>query len=173
MNHRLRAAAGFLAAAWMSAGWLIPARAQTPAPDAVVASEKAVPAHATGTFDVKLNTLPAYDNTEGSMLGRMSIDKTFHGDLEGTSMGEMLTAMTAVKGSAGYVAVERVRGTLQGKKGTFEFVHRGIMTNGVPDLSVTVVPDSGTDQLEGIAGSMAIDVTDGKHSYRFDYTLPD
>ena len=173
MNHRFRAAAGLFAAASICAACLA-ARAQTPTSDAVVASDKAdLTVHAAGTFDVKLNPLPTYDTTEGSMLGRMSIDKQYHGDLEGTGTGEMLTAMTEDKDSGGYVAVERVNGTLQGHHGTFEFVHRGIMTKGSPDLMVTVVPNSGTDELKGIMGSMAIEVADGKHSYRFDYTLPD
>jgi hypothetical protein len=174
MNHRLRAVAGHFAAAWVFAGWAASAHAQSPASDPGAGSEKAgAAAQATGTFDVKLNTLPAYDTTEGSMLGRMSIDKQYHGDLEGTGTGEMLTAMTSDKDSGAYVAVERVIGTLQGRRGTFEFVHRGIMTDGAQDLSITVVPDSGTDQLKGIAGSIAIEIADGKHSYRFDYTLRD
>ena len=104
-------------------------------------------------------------------LGRMSIDKAFHGDLEGTSQGEMLSAGTSVKDSAGYVAIERVRGTLHGRSGTFILQHSGTMTRGAPQLSVTVVPDSGTDQLAGLAGKMAIHIESGAHSYEFDYTL--
>ena len=173
MSHRLRAAAGLFAAASICAAFLV-ARAQPQKSDAAAVSEKSsVPTQAAGTFDVKLNPLPSYDTTEGSMLGRMSIDKQYHGDLEGTGTGEMLTAMTEDKDSGGYVAVERVSGTLKGRHGTFEFVHRGIMTKGSPDLIITVVPNSGTDELKGIMGSMAIEVADGKHSYRFDYTLPD
>lgn len=128
---------------------------------------------ATGTFDVKLNPLAIADTAASALLGRMSIDKQFHGDLEATSKGEMLTGMTAVKNSAGYVAVERVTGTLHGKTGTFILQHSGTMTRGVGVLSVTVVPDSGTDQLVGLTGSLAIIIApDGKHSYDFDYTLP-
>lgn len=128
---------------------------------------------ATGTFDVKLNPLAIADTAASALLGRMSIDKQFHGDLEATSKGEMLTGMTAVKNSAGYVAVERVTGTLHGKTGTFILQHSGTMTRGVGVLSVTVVPDSGTDQLVGLTGSLAIIIApDGKHSYEFDYTLP-
>jgi hypothetical protein len=103
----------------------------------------------------------------------MSIDKQFHGDLQGTSKGQMLTAGTAVKGSAGYVAIERVNGTLRGRSGTFILQHTGTMTRGTPQLSVTVVPDSGTDQLVGLTGTMNIVIApDGKHSYDFAYALP-
>lgn len=128
---------------------------------------------AAGTFEVKLSPLTAYDDAEGSPLGRMSIDKQFHGDLEGTSKGEMLTGMTSVKNSAGYVAIERVTGTLHGRNGTFILQHSGTMTRGTPTLVVTVVPDSGTVQLEGLAGTLAIIIEGGKHSYELDYTLPD
>jgi hypothetical protein len=101
----------------------------------------------------------------------MSIDKQFHGDLEATSKGQMLSAVTAVKGSAGYVAIERVSGTLHGRSGTFVLQHSGTMTRGAPQQSVTVVPDSGTGQLVGLAGKMTINITDGKHSYEFEYSL--
>ncbi|HTE47544.1 MAG TPA: DUF3224 domain-containing protein [Gemmatimonadaceae bacterium] len=127
---------------------------------------------ATGTFDVKLNPLAVADSTMTALIGRMSIDKQFHGDLEGTSKGEMLTAVTEIRNSAGYVAVERVTGTLSGKSGSFTFQHSATMTRGVGVLSVTVVPDSGTGQLTGITGSMNIIIADGKHSYEFDYKLP-
>ncbi len=101
----------------------------------------------------------------------MSIDKKFSGDLEGTSKGEMLSAMTAVKGSAGYVALERVRGTLHGRSGSFVLQHSGTMTRGVPELTVTVVPDSGVDQLEGLKGKMTIKIEGGRHFYEFEYEL--
>ena len=101
----------------------------------------------------------------------MLIDKQFHGDLEGTSKGQMLSAMTAVKGSAGYVAIEKVSGKLHGRTGTFVLQHSGIMNRGVPQQSVTVVPDSGTGELTGLAGKMNIIIADGKHSYEFYYTL--
>jgi hypothetical protein len=127
--------------------------------------------HATGTFDVKLSPLTAYAQGEDANLARMSIDKQFHVDLEATSKGEMLSAATAVKGSAGYVAIERVSGTLHGKRGTFVLQHTGTMTRGNPQLSVTVVPDSGTGELVGLAGQMTIKITDGKHFYEFEYTL--
>jgi hypothetical protein len=125
---------------------------------------------ASGRFDVKVNPLVPYNNAEGADSGRMSIDKPFHGDLEATSKGEMLTANTNVKGSAGYVAIERVTGTLQGRSGSFALQHSGTMTRGVPQLIITVVPDSGTGQLVGLAGKMTINI-DGKHSYDFEYTL--
>jgi len=128
--------------------------------------------HATGTFEVKLVPQPPEDKAEGSTLGRMSIDKQFHGDLEATSKGEMLSAMTGVKGSAGYVAIERVTGKLQGRIGSFILQHTGTMTRGEPQLSVTVVPDSGSGQLVGLAGKLTINIANGQHSYTFDYSLP-
>jgi len=128
--------------------------------------------HATGTFEVKLTPQPPEDRADGSTLGRMSGDKQFHGDLEGTSKVQMLTAMTDVKGSAGYVAIERVTGTLHGHTGSFVLQHSGSSNRGATQLSITVVPDSGTGQLVGIAGKMTITITDGKHSYDFEYTLP-
>jgi hypothetical protein len=135
--------------------------------------ETVVTTHATGTFEVKLNPLSVADTAVSSILGRMSIDKQFHGDLDGTSKGEMLTAGTSVKNSAGYVAVERVTGTLHGKSGSFILQHSATMTRGVGVLSIAVVPDSGTDQLVGLSGSMNIIIAPGgKHSYEFDYTLP-
>ena len=128
---------------------------------------------ATGTFEVKINPLTAYDDAEGSPLGRLSIDKQFRGDIEGTSKGEMLTGMTNVKNSAGYVAIERVTGTLHGHTGSFILQHSGTMNKGAQTLVVTVVPDSGTGQLEGLAGVLSIIIEGGKHSYELDYTLAD
>lgn len=128
--------------------------------------------HATGTFEVKLTPQPADDYADGAALGRLSIDKQFRGDLEGTSRGQMLTGMSGVKGSAGYVAVERVSGTLAGRRGTFILQHSGTMTRGAPELRVRVVPDSGTDELAGLVGTMTIDPSGGRHVYTFDYTLP-
>lgn len=129
--------------------------------------------HATGTFDVNLVPLQLDQSSESDMRGRMSINKTFHGDLEATSVGEMLTAMTATKGSAAYAAIERVTGTLANRRGSFALQHTGIMHRGTPDLRVTIVPDSGTDDLNGIAGTLAITITDGTHHYDLAYTLPD
>jgi Protein of unknown function (DUF3224) len=126
---------------------------------------------ARGTFEVKLGPLATYNQAEGSLLGRLSIDKQFRGDLEASSQGEMLSAGTDVKGSAAYVAIERVSGALQGRSGTFVLQHSATMTRGVPQLSMTVVPDSGTGGLAGLAGRMTIDVANGAHSYEFQYTI--
>jgi hypothetical protein len=120
-----------------------------------------VTSHASGTFEVKL-TPQRDEGGADAGLGRMSIDKQFHGDLEGTSKGFMLSsAATVVKGSGGYVAMERVTGTLKGRAGSFVLQHSGTMTRGAPQLSVTVVPDSGTGQLEGITGTLTIKIADG------------
>ncbi len=129
--------------------------------------------HASGEFDVKLTPQTADDKSAEAAVGRYSLDKKFHGDLEGTSKGEMLAVGTEVQGSAGYVAMEQFTGTLNGRSGTFALQHSGTMTRGTPHLSVTVVPDSGTGQLVGLSGQMAIKIDDGKHSYNFKYTLPE
>lgn len=129
-----------------------------------------MPTHASGTFEVKLT--PQADDKGDPALGRMLIDKQFHGELEGTSKGQMLTAGSA-EGSGVYVAVEKVTGTLHGRTGTFILHHTGIMTRKTPQLSINVVPDSGTEQLAGITGKMNIIITNGKHSYEFEYTLPE
>lgn len=104
-------------------------------------------------------------------LGRLALDKQLHGDLEGSSRGQMLTAMTAVDGSAGYVAIEKFSGVLQGRSGTFALQHSGTMAGGRQQLTITVVPDSGTGELVGLTGEMGIIIADGKHSYVFDYSL--
>jgi hypothetical protein len=123
---------------------------------------------ASGTFQVKLSP----QVTDGdARLGRLSIDKQFLGDLEATSKGAMLTGGTSVKGSAGYVAIELVTGRLHGRSGSFILQHTGTMDRGKPSLSVTVVPDSGTDELAGLIGKMAINIAEDKHSYEFEYTL--
>ena len=127
--------------------------------------------HAKGTFDVKVAPV-AEDKADGSTLGRYSLDKQYHGDLEATSKGEMLTAGTDVKGSAGYVAMERVTGTLAGRKGSFVLQHTGTMNRGTPTLTVSVVPDSGTDELAGLTGTLTIVIADGKHAYSLEYSLP-
>lgn len=126
---------------------------------------------AKGMFDVKLAPLPAYNTAQGAKLGRMSIDKQFHGGLEATSKGEMLSAMTDIKGSAGYVAIEHVSGTLHGRTGSFVLQHNATMTRGAPYLDIIVVPDSGSGELVGLSGTMKIIIADGKHSYEFDYAL--
>jgi hypothetical protein len=134
--------------------------------------EVPMPMHASGPFEVKITPQTPDGTFEDATMGRMTIDKQFHGDLEATSKGQMLTAMTDIKGSAGYVAVERVTGTLHGRRGTFFLQHCATMTRGIPQLSVTVVPDSGTGQLAGLTGKMDIKIDAGKHSYEFEYTLP-
>jgi len=148
----------------------LPARAQTPA---LTPAAKEIPVKqvARGTFIVKLTPGPATDDPAVADLGRMTIDKLFHGDIEGTSKGEMLTAGTATKGSAGYVAMERVTGSLQGRKGSFILQHTATMTRGAPWLSISVVPDSGTGQLLGITGTLSILIENGEHSYVFEYTI--
>jgi hypothetical protein len=128
--------------------------------------------HATGPFEVKLS--PQTDANSDSGIARMTIDKQFHGELEATSVGQMLSAMGSVKGSAGYVAIEKVTGTLNSRKGSFVLQHNATMDRGKPELNIIVVPDSGTGELEGLKGTMHIDVAaGGKHSYKFDYTLPE
>ncbi len=131
-----------------------------------------MPTLAQGRFEIKLNPLPPYNTDPDARLARLSIDKQFEGDLAATSQGEMLSAQGRVEGSAGYVALERVSGTLHGRRGTFVLQHNGLMTRGAPSLTVTVVPDSGTGELVGLAGQMAIIIVDGQHSYEFAYTLP-
>ena len=126
---------------------------------------------ARGPFDVQLKPQPQEDPVGDASVGRLSLDKQFHGDLEASGKGQMLSAGTDVKGSAGYVAIERVTGALHGRRGTFALQHSGTMTRGAPQLSITVVPDSGTGQLQGLSGRLLITITDGKHSYEFDYEL--
>jgi hypothetical protein len=125
---------------------------------------------ATGTFEVKLN--PQDEGTE-AVVGRMTIEKQFQGDLVGTSKGQMLMAGSeSVKSSAGYVAIEKVTGTLNGRRGTFYLQHNGTMNRGAGELTITVIPDTGTDQLTDLRGRMNIIIEGGKHSYEFDYELP-
>ena len=128
--------------------------------------------HARGTFEVKMTPQPAQDGIGDPGIGRMALDKQFRGELEATGKGQMLAAGTDVSGSAGYVALERVSGTLHGRSGTFALQHNGTMTRGTPQLSITVVPDSGSGELLGLAGTLAITITDGQHFYDFEYTLP-
>jgi hypothetical protein len=123
--------------------------------------------NAHGEFEVKL--LPQSD--ADAPIGRMSIDKQFHGDLEATGKGEMLAFMTTVKGSAGYVAMEQVTGALRGRSGTFVLQHTGTMGRGAEQQSITVVPDSGTGELQGLTGKMTITIANGNHSYDFQYEI--
>lgn len=142
----------------------VPAQSRSP-------KESLVTNHASGPFDVKV--IPQDDKSDDPLLARMTLDKQYHGDLDGTGKGQMLTASTDVKGSGAYVAIEKVTGTLNGRSGTFVLQHSGTMTNNAPQLTITVVPDSGTGELKGISGKMTIIVAaGGKHSYDFEYTLP-
>ena len=127
---------------------------------------------ARGTFSVKLAPMAFEGQPEGSSLGRMSIDKQISGDLVATTTGQMLSAMGEVKGSAGYVAIERVQGSLHGRQGAFTLQHTGTMNRGTPGLSVTVVPDSGSGELAGLSGNFKIVIAEGTHHYEFVYALP-
>jgi hypothetical protein len=129
--------------------------------------------HARGSFDVSLKPLDPYNQSPEAAFGRRSIDKQFHGELQATSQGEMLSAGTPTQGSAGYVAIERVTGALAGRSGGFTLQHNATMNRGAPSLNIIVVPDSGTGQLTGLSGTMNIIIADGKHSYDFEYSLPE
>ena len=133
-----------------------------------------VSGHATGTFDVKVIPQTADEQAQAASIGRMSLDKQWHGDLTGTSKGEMLAFGTGAKGTSGaYVAMEQFTGTLAGRSGSFVLQQSGTLTRGVPKLTISVVPDSGTGQLVGLTGTMTLIIADGKHSYDFEYTLPE
>jgi hypothetical protein len=126
-----------------------------------------------GRFEVTMKPEPPYDTVDGVALARVRFDKQFHGELEATSQVEMLSAGGPVKGSAGYVAMERVVGTLQGRAGSFVLQHLGVMNRGAPSLQIAVVPDSGTGALRGIRGTMGIEIVEGKHYYDFEYAIED
>jgi hypothetical protein len=128
---------------------------------------------ACGSFDVSLKPLEPYNQTKSALLARMSIDKQFHGELEAVSQGEMLSGGNPAKGAAGYVAMERVEGSLQGRKGSFCLQHNATMDSGAHQLNIIVVPGSATGELVGLGGKMDILIAEGKHSYVFDYELPD
>lgn len=128
---------------------------------------------ASGTFEVRMSPQAPDEGAEGVGIGRMLIDKRFEGDLEATSKGQMLAAGTSVAGSAGYVAMEQVTGVLGGRSGAFVLQHSGTMERGAASLTVSVVPDSGTGELEGLTGTMDIIIEEGQHSYVFDYALGD
>lgn len=152
-------------------GIVVQAHAQTP-PSKPLRRDPVMTRHAEGTFDVKTTPLAANDATMGTLIGRYSLVKQYHGDLDATSKGEMLSAGEPSSGNAGYVAIEQVTGTLNGHTGSFALQHIGSMESGSYKLSVVVVPGSGTGQLTGIGGTLTIIITSGKHSYTFDYTLP-
>lgn len=125
----------------------------------------------TGSFEAKMTPQPPYDTSDGINLGRATVAKTFHGPLEATGSVEMLGAMTPVQGSAGYVAIERVVGTLEGRAGSFVLQHSAAMNRGQPQMAISVVPDSGTGDLKGLSGTMRIDIVESKHFYTLDYRL--
>jgi hypothetical protein len=129
--------------------------------------------HASGTFEVQITPQPPEDTIGDPSIGQLAIVKQFSGDLDGTSSGQMLATNTPVEGSAGYVAIERVTGRLADRQGSFALQHSGTMTRGAPQLVITVVPDSATDELVGLAGTMTIQISDGIHRYELDYSLPD
>ena len=126
----------------------------------------------TGAFEVKLSPQEP-DQNASAAIGRLLIDKQFQGDLTATSKGQMLSAISSVQGSAGYVAIEEVTGTLKGRQGSFVLMHTGLMARGAPSLTITVVPDSGTGELVGLSGSMDIQNVEGQHLYSFEYALPE
>jgi hypothetical protein len=174
MKTCLRTGVWVVAGICLCLGFGCPAYTQMHSPGPTAAKmEATVTTHATGTFEVKLAPQASEGDLQDATLGRVSIDKQFHGDLEATSKGQMLTAGTSVKDSAGYVAIEKVSGTLHGRSGSFILQHSGTMTRGALQLKVTVVPDSGTGQLVGLTGEMTIKIDKGKHSYDFEYTLPE
>jgi hypothetical protein len=135
-------------------------------------TKETITMQAKGTFDVQLTPQDAATDIGATKIGRMKLDKQFHGDLAAASVGEMLAMRTDVQGSAGYVAMEHVNGTLQGRKGTFVLQHSGTMNRGAAALDLNVVPDSGTGELKGLSGSMKIEIVEGKHRYIMDYVLP-
>jgi hypothetical protein len=147
--------------------------AQTSGPKAAQDSKETTVTvhHAVGTFDVKVTPVTPAAGAPENPISELSLDKQFHGALEATSKGTMLASGNPAKGAGGYVAMEKVTGTLDGRKGSFVLQHTGTMKGGTAEMSVTVVPDSGTDALTGIAGKMTIQIAGGKHSYDFEYTL--
>lgn len=149
------------------AGLAISVRAEAGTSEAI---QKEVTMTARGTFDVKMTPQPPDDGAGGG-FDRLFGEKQFHGELDAVSKSQMLAARTAVEGSAGYVALELVTGKLNGKRGSFVLQHKGTMSKGVYNMNVTVIPDSGTDELVGIAGTMTIIIEGGKHAYNFEYTL--
>lgn len=161
----IRLTASAIAIAAATVAWVAPAGADQ--------AERRMHAVAYGAFSVALAPQREPDEADGVSMGRMSIAKQFDGDLVGTSRGEMLTAITPVEGSAGYVAVERFSGKLGERSGSFVLQHSGLTTRGAQQLLIIVVPDSGTGQLAGIAGTFRLQISNGNHFYEFDYSLPE
>jgi hypothetical protein len=168
MNRR--SAAGLAVLVCLLVGLGFSKRTRMPSSPVAARKGTAVTTRATGTFEVKLTPQPA-DFPQDPTLGRMTLEKQIHGDLEATSKGQMLTGGTDVKGSGVYVAVERITGKLAGRSGSFLLQHTGIMTRGEPHLDIAIVPDSGTGELAGITGKMNIIITEGKHSYELNYSI--
>jgi hypothetical protein len=164
---RLQFLAGSLVGVFVLAAEATPALAQT-----TVVKETVVTTRATGRFDVNVAPLAA-DSVDTGGFGRMSLEKTFSGDLAGTSRGQMIAAGTAVEGSGAYVALEHVTGTLHGRTGSFTLMHNGTMKAGAYEMKITVVPDSGTGELAGLSGSFVIIFEGKNHLYQFDYTIGD
>lgn len=129
--------------------------------------------HAAGAFDVTVTPLPAEDGIGDESIGRMALSKRFHGDLQASALGQMLATRTATPGSAAYVALDRVTGSLHGRSGSFSLQHSGTMDRGAPTLDIMVVPDSGTGELSGISGRLRIRIDEGRHFYELDYELPE
>lgn len=160
--------AAFLLFPWPNS--LAQAQAQSPG-TGIIKKEPVMTTRATGTFEVKVLPLPADSGLDTGGFGRMSLDKRFSGDLTATSLGQMVAAGTAVNGSAAYVAMERVTGTLNGRNGSFILMHNGTMSHGSQEMRISVVPDSGTEELTGLAGTMKIIIEGGKHSWEFEYRI--
>ena len=129
--------------------------------------------HATGAFDVTVTPLLAEAGIGDESIGRMALSKRFHGDLQASALGQMLATRTPTPGSAAYVALDRVTGTLHGRTGSFSLQHSGTMDRGAPTLDILIVPDSGTEQLAGISGRLRIRIDEGRHFYELDYELPE
>lgn len=173
MNTLFRTAARVAVAIVVILGVGVTASAQTHSPaSGATRKTQVMTTRAVGSFDVKMTPQAADDSTTAAAIGRLSLDKHFHGDLSATSKGTMLAAGTSIPNSAGYVALEWVSGTLGGRRGSFVLQHSGTMNRGAPHLVISVVPDSGTEQLVGLSGTMVIIITDGKHSYEFEYAIP-
>lgn len=132
-----------------------------------------MPMQIRGEFEVTMTAHEPGEDAKEAGVHRRSLRKRYRGELDAVGLGEMLAVHGDVKGSAGYVAMERVTGTLAGRSGSFAIQHHGIMDRGAPSLSIAVIPDSGVGELAGIAGRMGIVVEDGKHFYDFEYDLPD
>ena len=135
-------------------------------------SDATTPHRVSGNFEVSMQPQPGPASAPGATLARMTLDKRYHGALSATGQGQMLSAVSTTPGSAGYVAIEQVSGSLQGRSGHFVLLHRGLMDRSTQELGITVVPDSGSEGLAGLAGRMHIRIADGQHCYDFDYTLP-